>query len=278
MLRLEGPGGRLEVDARRGAKITSLVDHRGLEWLTTTPRRRVIEPGAWSFTEAEMCGWDECAPSIETGVLPDGRMVADHGDVWDRPWQVLAHTTDELTCQVVVPSLGFGLSRRIRSTGHGFRLDYSAWATGERSLPLLWAAHPQFRATGLLIEVEGLHRVRQVWPQHAENHLTWAGVPQPATRSAKYWATSPVLPSRATLRRGGSRLDLRWRGAPLRGLALWFDVGDIASEPCVAVEPATGRGDAVTALRPPDEVALVAPGRPLAWTLEVDFVPPETTV
>ncbi len=261
----------MTIEAQRGAKITSLRGVDGTEWLTTEPRRRVELPGRYGFTEAEMCGWDECAPTIDAATLADGRELSDHGDVWDVPWQVLHQTDDEVVLEVVVDRLGFALRRRAAATSTGFVLEYEARATDERSLPWLWAAHPQFAAPDdLVVEVPGLERVRQVYPPDATgDDRPFAPIAAPITASAKYWAVAPALPPGAVLRRGEACLELRWSGEALRGLALWLDSGDVADHRCVAVEPATGRGDRVSDLTTPAEVALLEAGNPLSWRLEL---------
>ena len=280
-LTLSGPAGAIAVAPTRGAKITSLTDANGTEWLA--PCRTVIgDPSV--FVDAEMGGWDECAPTIDAGVLPDGRSVGDHGDVWNRPWHVLAHSEAELTCRVTVPHLGFTLERHITATPTGFRLDYRAvLLAGAPDLPFLWAAHPQFLAPDR-IEVPGLSAVVVTHPSRSDEPHPWPSQPwsrQPPggagmTGAAKYWAHTPALPKGVTLHRGGAHLGLSWGGEPLRGLAIWVDPGVFADSDVIAVEPATGLGstawaDAVTALVPHDEVAVLTADEPLHWWLRVDF-------
>lgn len=298
-LALSGPAGRIAVVPTRGAKITSLTDSDGTEWLAPC-RALVGDPTV--FVDAEMGGWDECAPTIDAGVLPDGRAVADHGDVWDRPWEVVVHSETEFTCRVTVSHLGFTLTRRIIPTPTGFRFDYRATLLdGGADLPFLWAAHPQFVAPDR-IEVPGLSAVVVTHPTRSDEPQPWPTLPWPTlhwptlhwptqpwptptpgiattTGATKYWAHTPPLPERVVLHRGSAHLTMSWGGEPLRGLAIWVDPGVFADTDVVAVEPATGlgstaRADAVTALVPRDEVASLTADEPLHWWLRVDFSAP----
>ena len=60
----------VRVDPARGAKITSLVDADGTEWLTQSDGRGIPAPGT-SFVDAEMARWDECAPTIASVAYMD---------------------------------------------------------------------------------------------------------------------------------------------------------------------------------------------------------------
>ncbi|CAI9406517.1 hypothetical protein [Aestuariimicrobium sp. T2.26MG-19.2B] len=279
-LRLAGAGGEVRVRPERGAKLTSLRSPDGLEWLSTG-RESWSGPG---FTESEMGGWDECAPTISAGRLQDGRTLGDHGDVWDEPWRVVRHDAGELTCEVDVPGLGFSLRRRITPTGAGFRLDYRARSLpAAPPLPFLWAAHPQFIAPERLV-VPHLREVLPTHPVAADAPVPWGGPPpmvatgagpsgRPADepRAKKVWAHTPRLPAEVVLGREGWELVLGWGGAPLRSVALWFDPAEYAGTPVVAVEPATGAGDDVSRLVPGDEVAVLSHEHPLDWWVELSF-------
>jgi hypothetical protein len=270
-LRLTGRGGEVTVRPTRGAKLTSLRSPDGMEWLAAGREQR-SGPG---FTESEMGGWDECAPTISAARLADGRPVGDHGDVWDEPWRVVRHDVGELTCEVEVTGLGFRLRRRITPTTSGFRLDYEACTlTGAASLPFLWAAHPQFVAPDRLV-VPHLERVLPTHPVISDVPVPWAGPPLSVAPhgagAQKLWAHTPRLPAAVILGRGDEELVLTWGGRALRSVALWFDPAEYAATPVVAVEPATGTGDDVSRLIPGDEVAVLGPEEPLDWWVELSF-------
>ncbi len=125
-------------DPARGAKITSLRGADGREWLTQ-PGLRKSAPGA-SFGDAEMAGWDECAPTI-TACRVGAHELPDHGDAWDAAWddkgQEVSHRGT---------AWPYRLTRWVTQTESGsIRLEYEASATRD-AIAFLWAAHPQFAA------------------------------------------------------------------------------------------------------------------------------------
>lgn len=103
-IHLGAPGSiQLKVAPWRGGKITSLRDRRGKEWLLTGTLAPARTGGA--FVDAEMFGWDECAPTVDATTLPatgttrNGTpdntpsstppvALSDHGDLWDQAWEI----------------------------------------------------------------------------------------------------------------------------------------------------------------------------------------------
>ena len=114
-------GDQITVAPERGGKITSLLDASGREWLASGELARQ-SPTGLDFVAAEMFGWDECAPSIDPGSL-DGVSFSDHGDLWDRPWQLL-DDAGVLDLQVDGLDYPYRLRRTIAPTQTGFVLDY----------------------------------------------------------------------------------------------------------------------------------------------------------
>lgn len=300
LVTLTGREASVTVNLRRGAKLTSLRGPGDVEWLHRHPGLTPSPDDASSpasssgsgarvpFTEAEMCGWDECAPTIDPVTLPDGRDYGDHGDVWDRVWTLLHHDERELTCEVVVPDLGFGLRRRMALTDRGFVLDYTAWATDDREVPWLWAAHPQFDMPDdlrLRWLADSPVSVRKAWPAPGDSEPWLTSVSWPVVDegdAAKFWLEEP-LPRGVVLSRDGYELAFTWRddsaapaadGEPRRrrlgGVAVWVDPALFASGMVLAVEPATSSADQPS-LDPGDARVVLRPGEPLTWSLELAF-------
>ncbi|MFC9559442.1 hypothetical protein [Agromyces sp. NPDC056965] len=264
------------VDPRRGAKILSLRDADGVEWLAQA------EPSAdglrgKAFVDAEMAGWDECAPTIVACRVGD-HDLPDHGDLWDIPFDV---ETDGTTVTAVGSSLGYRLRRGIRATETGLRLEYEVTAL-RGVLPFLWAAHPQFIAPpGTRVELDGggtgVMRVVDVMDP-ALPELIWSEdlasidtVPPSGYRKLYAHPEQPVHGARL-VRADGSTLALSWSPeCPYVGL--WFDRAAFSREPVIAIEPATAYFDALdTAIRL-NRVPFVSPRRPLRWWVEVTAQP-----
>ncbi|WP_146192463.1 hypothetical protein [Cellulomonas sp. WB94] len=153
----------------RGGKIASLRDGTGREWLAQPgPTLPAPARGPVSFVDAEMCGWDECAPTVDADTL-DGTPLADHGEAWTTPWTSRAAGAWGYDGR----SLPYRFSRRIEPTGTGLDLVYTAEATAGGPVPFQWAAHPQFVAPPgsrvvlppQVLHVDGIYGVdgRQPW-------------------------------------------------------------------------------------------------------------------
>jgi hypothetical protein len=262
VIRIGGPKLAALISPERGGKIVSLVDETGREWLAQpeSPLPPPAEPGA-AFTEAELCGWDECAPTVDDDRF-DGVQLGDHGDLWTQRWQ------DQGTqLRVTSPSLGFDFARAIVTTGRGLRLEYVV--RSQRDLPLLWAAHPQFIAPpGSRVQVPDGTLLRaqdgsELSPEALDIDSYADGEcrkfhADPGTPVG--WA-SLVLPS-------DERLTLYW-SASAPYLGIFMDAAAIARERVAVIEPMSGWPDSLTAAVDSGHVARITPDGPLTVRLEI---------
>lgn len=274
VLAVRGDGWEVLVSPRRGGKIVSLR-RGGVEWLAQPelPLAPAAAPGA-SFVEAEMCGWDECAPSIVACTV-GGHPVPDHGELWTARWRAQGAwlaTTGE--------TFGYRFARRIAPRGARIRIDYRVRA-GDAAVPLLWAAHPQFSAPP--------GSVVQVSPPQAGAVDVLATPPAPVGLSPELLAVATVPadgcrklylePDRRAaearlVRPDGTAVRLTWDVAVAPYLGIWFDRGAYSREDVVALEPSTGFYDSLAGALDAGRVPVVAPGTELAWWCEVSFDDP----
>ncbi|TQK17669.1 hypothetical protein FBY40_0146 [Microbacterium sp. SLBN-154] len=262
-------GGELtaQVIPQRGGKVASLRDRTGREWLAQ-PEQPVGSParvGA-NFLRAEMAGWDECAPTIVACTL-DGRALADHGSLW-----TAAFVADGSTLTTSDEHYGFDFSRTIVVDGDGLRFDY--WVRSERTLPFLWAAHPQFQAPpGTYVELPS--RVDRVVDVLDPTLRSFAWSPAAAAIDdlepggcRKLYADPERSVQHATLVRPDGALQLTWSGeCPYIGL--WLEKGMFRREPVIAIEPTTGFFDSLATAVALDRCAQVSPDAPLRWSLHL---------
>ncbi|WP_353112840.1 hypothetical protein [Microbacterium sp.] len=253
----------------RGAKIVSLRDGGGREWLAQGDGRAVPAPGI-PFEEAEMCGWDECAPTVSPSPTPRGDTAPDHGEAWDRAWKEV-----DGGLEIDLPSVGVRLRRTTALHPDGtLALTYRARA-GIRGTTLLWAAHPLFRlgardrisvdASAALWDVSG--------EPAAPTSRTRPEAPAPGS-SVKFYTAPQERPRWARIDRpDGSGLTMTWRGAAIRTLGVWIDRSRFATEDVVAFEPSTGWYDSLEAATHAGRVLRLAPGQTSEWTLSIDFRP-----
>lgn len=261
---------RASVEPERGGKIDSLVDVHGYEWLAPPIDRRPppARPGA-RFVEADMCGWDECAPTVTPCRLPDGRELPDHGDLWDVAWR-----PDESGdgWRAVGRSLPYTLRRWIEPTADGLGVHYAV-RTDEEGLPFLWAAHPQLRApAGSRVLLDADTVVDALADR--EPRLVWAdvdaidSVPEGGCRKIYAEPTEPVS-TVAVVVPGHGTLELSWDGSVVPYLGVWFDRGAFAREPVIAPEPSTGFFDSAAYALASGRVPRLVAGEELCWSITV---------
>lgn len=271
---------RLVVVPDRGGKLVSLQGADSREWLISAPEGP--DYGSFSsFIEAEMCGWDECAPTIEPCALPSGAAMADHGDLWNQRWQ-WDGAGDRLTARL--PSVDADIFREISVTPEGrIRFDYEVGA-GSLGFPFLWAAHPQF-AVGAEDEVSVAGAVRDLWdvgngavqPQPGERlprAFSLAELPVGGHRKL-YLDPSDRVGGAAIQRADGGRLVMTWDPALLPYLGIWFDRAAFAREDTIAIEPCTGWYDSVRRAADGHRVVQLEPGQSFRWWLELALEPGE---
>lgn len=256
----------VEVDLARGAKIVSLRDRDGFEWLAQRAPDRPTGPGR-AFVDAEMAGWDECAPSIVACTV-DGRDVPDHGDLWDIPFRAVGDTVE-----AVGESLGYRFSRRIAPVAGGARFEYRVEALAA-PVPFLWAAHPQFAAPpGTRVELPEVTEVVDVLDP-ALPTVPWtadlATIDSVEPGGCRKVYAPPATPvSRARLvRPGGRALDLAW-STECPYVGVWFDGTAYSAEPVIAIEPTTGYFDRLDRAIAADRVPVLEPGIPFTWWVEL---------
>lgn len=269
-LRYSKGGTSVVVVRERGAKIVSLRDAGGREWLSPGDGRGPASWGA-SFENAEMCGWDECAPSLDASATPAGVMIADHGDVWDRAWDLV----DADRLGVDLTAVGARLERAIGIGADGVvTLSYRVVA-GRAGAAVLWAAHPLFRLdVDDRIVVDAREPLWDVSARPAarlgENPQATLDRAMAAGEMAKYYTDPRERPRWARIeRRGGGGLLLSWEGEAVRTLGVWRDRGGLAAEDVVAFEPSTGWYDSLERALTAGEVLHIGAFGSAAWTIAV---------
>lgn len=263
---VQGQGLRAVVLPRRGGKIASLRDDAGREWLAQpeSPVGSPARPGA-GFLDAEMAGWDECAPTIVACEI-DAVRLPDHGSLWTAEGHVAGHTVT-----LVDDTWGFRFERSIEPSDRGLRLDYRV-TTVTRTIPFLWAAHPQFAAPpGTTVRV----------PVHVSTAVDvldaglperpWEGttasiddLDEGGCRKVYVHPQTPVFA--ASLARPDATLSLRWSAA-CPYLGVWMEKGLYRRGPVIAIEPSTSYFDALDVALAARRTPTVSPEEPLAWTV-----------
>lgn len=274
-VRYSAGGTAVTVVPARGAKIVSLRDGADREWLAQGDGLPP-DPGA-AFVDAEMCGWDECIPTIVRSRTQHGAVAADHGDAWDRAWGEEA----DARVSIALPSVDATVERDLSIDAEGvLTLSYRVTAAA-RGAEVLWAAHPLFRlglddrigidAAGALWDVSDGSPVRESRPPEASVNAPLA----PGT-SAKYYTDPDERPRWARIDRAqGGALVLSWAGAAVRTLGVWIDRSRFAVEDVVAFEPSTGWYDSLENAALTGRVLRLGPEESVEWTVSVAFAETE---
>lgn len=273
------PGYRLQtptmtlVALDRGGKIVSLVTGDDHEWLAQ-PVDGPLAPSGYGadFIGAEMCGWDECAPTVDATEV-DGAALPDHGEVWSVDWTsttapgVLEQTVDG-------QALPYRFTRTITNDGQRFTIAYTVTNTGDEEIPFLWCGHPQFTAdddTRLTLD-GSVEKVVVLGAPGEKPFLESAGSrPALADRkphtTRKTWFRMGGDSAGVSLRHGdGPSLTMAWEPADIPYVAVWQDRARYAREPVVAPELSNGWYDNLARADANDLVLRLGPGEETAWS------------
>jgi hypothetical protein len=115
-----GPGIVMAFDRTAGGKIVSLKDDHGREYLAQAAPGFHAPLTQRSFTEGAMCGWDECAPSIDA-ITVGAWDIPDHGDLWSQSFAVSGHTMSARGT-----SMPYSFHRTASASHTGIDLAYQA--------------------------------------------------------------------------------------------------------------------------------------------------------
>jgi galactose mutarotase-like enzyme len=246
-----------------GGRVFSLVNRRtGREWLwRRTEGPELFRPAdPRDFGTGTFAGLDECVPTIGACAWPDGRALADHGDVWAEAWNVTGHSDVGLTLIAAMPALGLHFTRQISVEDSVVRFDYALKNSGPTAVPALWAMHPLFTLVAgdrlelpLGVSELLLGGARPALPVNDPKSPV-ISFPEPApgvrldelaladVRDGYLKCFTPALPagraSAALVNPGsGDRLQVSWDPATAPYLGLWLTRGGYRGWHHVALEP-----------------------------------------
>jgi hypothetical protein len=144
---IENDAIRMQVWPTYGGKISSIVDKADrfellfnypVE-LPTTSHYDTSYPAGW------YAGWDECFPTIAPGKYPghpyDGIAIPDHGELWGIP-TVAVPTKDGITTVWHGLRFGYRLTRKLYLDGAGLTAEYKLVNLAPFDFRFVWAAHP----------------------------------------------------------------------------------------------------------------------------------------
>lgn len=276
-----------------GAKIASLLDSDGREWLWHNPYLPWQLPNAATsyVREADMGGWDECFPAVGPGPYPlapwQGRPIRDHGEVWAHAWQAEA-AGDSLRCVTKGDEFPYRLARTIRLAPDepAFELVYELTNLSKAPFAHLWCAHPLLAikpGMQLLLPAGSPVRTtsralpaRFTWPRAGE--LDFSQAPALDAGWAAKLYVGPLTEGWAALRDPETGRELRFEFDPTEVpyVGLWLNYGSwsgAGSAPYynLGLEPCTGAPDDLASAVDPawNAFATVAGYSTRTWSVRV---------
>jgi galactose mutarotase-like enzyme len=261
----------LSVVPELGAKIISLKDRRTRrEWLwhPKDGLRLFKNRPHDDFSTSPLVGTDECLPTILPCVW-QGRALPDHGEVWNRPWQV-----DEAAWQsgVLATSIRLGISplvfqRTIELQGNEVRSRYQLSNLNTTEEHFVWAFHPLLRlAAGDELELPSSTRA-------LFNGESWIDAPAstaPSKDCAKVFAY-PVREGWAAIKNKtqGDRLKFAWDPVENNALGLWLTRGGWHGHHHFAIEPTNANDDSLVVAAARNRSGTVPANGSVTWRLRL---------
>lgn len=155
-LTLAGDGLAVEVDPAAGGRIVSLRDRDGREalWHAAGGRPAAQPPGA-AYDPVFAGGWDDLLPNDEPGPWA-GRTLADHGELWTTPLDVVAQGPASVALAGRLPACGLEVSKTIAVARDELSIAYAIANPGPAPLDAVLTLHPALRiATGMRLVLPG---------------------------------------------------------------------------------------------------------------------------
>lgn len=262
-----------------GGVITALCAS-GRQWLLPDISDRAARRASETFIAPGMGAWDECVPSVAACVV-DGEQIPDHGRAWLRHWDA---SPDDWWSVGVGDARDPGqmvFRRRVKTCDNAVVLDYQLHNYGRTCRPMLWSAHPQFRASGTAVEFHNPHHAQLEWvtgvvvePDGAARgdvmvrggwEELWATVPPGG--GGKFFLNGSQVRMVSLRHDSGVALEMAWEGAPVKYLGVWIDRGLYAREEVVAIEPATGWADSAAEAAATGNCLVLPPDTDAEWRI-----------
>jgi galactose mutarotase-like enzyme len=261
----------------RGGKVASLVDAKSrAEWLAQPKGGTLVESGYGAdFIASEMCGWDECAPTVDATTYR-GADIPDHGEVWGVDWSTRSQP-EALVQEVSGHALPYTLRRTLIKSDDALRFTYEVVNDGDEALPFVWTGHPQFLATtkstvaltGDVAEAtvpggRGAPLLRRAGRAGAldavrrgESHKTWLRLGPGRAEVVLAHADRP------------GRLRFAWDTRAIPYVAFWQDNALYSREPVVACELSNGWYDNLAVAERRGRCLVVPAGDRATWSFDL---------
>jgi galactose mutarotase-like enzyme len=289
---LRSDAAEVRVMPQLGAKIISLLDRRSTrEWLWRPENARPFQnrPGD-PFETSTMTGADECLPSVAPCVI-DGQQIPDHGEVWQRPWELDSESlnANQICTRIQLTGLPLRFERLISLAGERsaiVRLAYRLTNLSDEPQRFLWSFHPLMQiqpgdelivpASKVKVEATTLPDMHKgdiiPWPNpraDVELHRLSLGA-QPAYLKvfAQDLADGDV---RIVNRQSGDQLTFRFDRRELPALGIWLTRGGWNGYHHFAIEPTHAPFDSLADAADAGACPMLKSRETISWTVELEL-------
>jgi galactose mutarotase-like enzyme len=307
MIHEDSVGGFRRVTLRAGDLEASVLPELGgkIQALRVagSPRNVLLEPPEHPYRRAfrgapfeafDTSGFDECFPTVAACPSPDepGVMLPDHGELWTAPW-TCDPEGDALQMEAQLESRPWRFSRRLSIHGRVLRLEYEVISLADRPLRYLWSAHPLLavsRGSRIILPRE-VGAVELEYSRGQRLGSRGATVPWPGSGSerldvlqgrdvgrAEKLFTGKLGEGFCALHDADADLSVSFRFDPgtTPYLGIWICQGGWPESRdsghfTVALEPCSGRPDALAEAALRGECATIGPRESNRWVLEVEL-------
>ncbi|MGC4030289.1 MAG: hypothetical protein QM754_00880 [Tepidisphaeraceae bacterium] len=283
---IENEAWRLEVWPQFGGKVSSMIDKAdGHELLFSFPLELPTRcQYGTKYANGWFAGWDECFPAVDAGPYPqhpyEGIQVPDHGELWALPTTAVP-TRGGITTVWHGLRFGYRLTRKLYLDGNSVVAEYTLINLAPLEFRFVWAMHALLSlASPVTVDLGDMVHLRD----EAKTHETlW-----PALDVATNFTRSDELPAgQAWKRFGGDPIAAAAKiGYPLRGRGLeiaysadssdvaaywgvWVNSGGWEGHKHLALEPTTGRSDALAPSIADGSAGRVGPGGRAEWAVRL---------
>ncbi|HXC35316.1 MAG TPA: hypothetical protein VNV43_05535 [Candidatus Acidoferrales bacterium] len=259
----------LAVIPELGARFISLKDlQTQREWLWHPGENMDLFKNQPSdaFSDSPLAGMDECLPTI----LPctwRGRKLPDHGEVWNRSWEVDTDAWQEgiLKTSIRLKSAPFTFERILELEEGEIQLNYKLSNLGSTEEHFLWAVHPLLRLkAGDRLELPGSTRQLLNGADWVDDVFS-AGAPQNCAKAFAH----PVSEGWAAVNNDttGDRLRFAWDPVQNSSLGLWITRGGWHGYHHFAIEPSNADHDCLATASARNRCGVVAANSSVTWQL-----------
>ena len=270
---------RLDVWPHFGGKVSSIIDKAdGYELLFTFPQEMPMRcQYGTPYAQSWFSGWDECFPAISPGAYPlhpyEGVVIPDHGEVWPLPTTAVP-TRDGITTVWHGLRFGYRLTRKLYLEDASIIAAYTLVNLAPFDFRFVWAQHTLLSmAVPIRIELGPTPwHDGDAWPA-LDRQTSFERTDALPAGSWKRFAAQPIKSAATVIYPTRNRaMDIAYSTdtGPAAYWGVWINNGGWEGHKHLALEPTTGRSDAIDTAVADGSAGLVPASGKIEWATRFD--------